>query len=215
MENFNEVGKRFSKYLSYKDLGVNQAAKLLGFSGSQISNVKNGKVFGSDKLHNILNVFDDLNPTWLLLGRGDMIFNNKPKLGSKGVPYYDVDFVGGFDTVLNDQSIQPDFFIDFEPFNDSYCWVNITGKSMSPFISHGDIVALQKFNGWRDFILYGEIYAIITGDFRTIKIVTKSQSKDCYTLVPYNKSSEFTQQDIPKDLIKHMFKVKGSIKKFF
>lgn len=135
--------------------------------------------------------------------------------GNKGVPYYDVDFIGGFDIVLNDQSITPKFYIDFSPFNDADFWINLTGKSMSPFISHGDIVALKKIESWKDFLLLGEIYALVTDEFRTIKIIGKGKDDDHLTLIPYNKSSEFSEQQIPKRLINGLFRVKGSIKKFF
>ncbi|PKP26626.1 MAG: XRE family transcriptional regulator [Bacteroidetes bacterium HGW-Bacteroidetes-2] len=73
MKNFEDIGERFKQYLIYSNLGVNKAAEKLGFSGSQVSNINNGKVFGSDKLFKILNVFSDINPTWLLTGEGDML----------------------------------------------------------------------------------------------------------------------------------------------
>ncbi|WP_130735562.1 helix-turn-helix transcriptional regulator [Flavobacterium sp. J27] len=68
MDNFNELGVRFYKYLKTKGLGVNDTAKLLGLSGSQISNIKNGKVFGTDKMFKILNKFEDLDANWLFRG---------------------------------------------------------------------------------------------------------------------------------------------------
>lgn len=134
---------------------------------------------------------------------------------SKGAPYYDVDFIGGFHSVNNDQTIRPAFYIDFMPYNDVDCWVNVTGKSMSPFISHGDIVALKKVENWREFLLFGEIYAIVTHEFRTIKIVGKSELKNHFKLIPYSKSPEFSEQDLPIKLIEHVYRVKGSLKKFF
>lgn len=132
-----------------------------------------------------------------------------------GVPYYDVDFVGGFDLVFNEQQINPSFYISYAPYNNADAWVNVTGKSMSPFISHGDIAAFKKLNNWRDFFPLGEIYAIITSEHRTIKIVTAGKDENHLTLVPYNKSREFVEQQIHKDLILQMYKVMGSIKKFF
>lgn len=133
----------------------------------------------------------------------------------KGAPYFDVDFIGGFDIVMNNQSAKPTFYIDFPGFNDVDCWINITGKSMSPFISHGDIVALKKVNNWDQFLLFGEIYAVVSDEFRTIKIVGKSEKEDCFKLIPYSKSPEFSEQDIPKSIIKEVYRVKGSLKKFF
>lgn len=41
--------------------------------------------------------------------------NSIPSLSKKGVPYYDVDFYGGFDFAFNDQTIQPAFLIDYAP----------------------------------------------------------------------------------------------------
>ncbi|QXP61669.1 helix-turn-helix transcriptional regulator [Olleya sp. HaHaR_3_96] len=68
MPEFNEVGLRFYKYLKNKGLGVNDTARKLGFSGSQISNIKNGRVFGTDKVYKILNEFKDLDANWLFRG---------------------------------------------------------------------------------------------------------------------------------------------------
>lgn len=132
-----------------------------------------------------------------------------------GVPYYDVDFQGGLGFIENDQTVSPSFYIDFPPYNDSDCWINVTGKSMSPFISHGDIAALKQLRDWKEFITFGEIYAIYTSEHRTIKIVTAGNDKDHFKLIPYNKSPEFVEQEIPKHLIKAMFRVNGAIKKFF
>jgi len=138
-----------------------------------------------------------------------------PIINNGGVPYYDVDFHGGFDFVFNDQTIQPSFNIDYAPYNDCDAWINVTGKSMSPFISHGDIAALKKLNDWRSFIPFGEIYAVLTNEHKTIKIVSQGKDENHLKLIPYNDSKEFVAQEIPKDLIQQMYRVKGSIKKFF
>lgn len=66
------LGERLRAYLKHKGIGVNQAARLVGTSGSQISNILHGKVFGTDKLYSILNTFNDLNIEWLLEGKGEM-----------------------------------------------------------------------------------------------------------------------------------------------
>ncbi|EKT3958110.1 helix-turn-helix transcriptional regulator [Flavobacterium psychrophilum] len=68
MNNFNELGVRFYKYLRGKNLGINDTARILDLSGSQISNIKNGKVFGTDKMYKILNEFKDLDANWLFRG---------------------------------------------------------------------------------------------------------------------------------------------------
>ena len=75
---FNELGSRFFEYLQYKGLKGKDVAEITGYSGSQISNIVKGKVFGSDKLFNILNIFNDLDSNWLLTGKGQMLRKNKP-----------------------------------------------------------------------------------------------------------------------------------------
>ncbi|KQC34636.1 hypothetical protein AAU57_12125 [Nonlabens sp. YIK11] len=132
----------------------------------------------------------------------------------KGVPYYDVDFLGGFDDLGNDQTIRPSYYIDHPAYNDADYWVNVTGKSMSPFISHGDMIAVRTEHNWKDFLLGGEIYAIVTDTFRTVKKVRVDDGKDYFTLIPQNQSPEFTEQKIPKKLIRSVFRVMGCEKRF-
>lgn len=87
---------------------------------------------------------------------------------------------------------------------------------MGPLIAHGDIVALKHVHNWKRFLLEGEIYAIITDNgFRTIKMIGKGEDNDHYTLIPYNKGGDYATQPIPKEVITHVFRVKGAIKKFF
>ncbi|MFI3262085.1 MAG: S24 family peptidase [Rikenellaceae bacterium] len=172
-----------------------------------------------DKLQNISEELSCYS-NWLLYGEGELSksvtettrysINNE----YKGVPYYDVDFIGGFDLVENDQTINPIYHIDFPDYNRADCWVNITGHSMAPEISNGDIIALRKLEDWNTYILYGEIYAIITDEYRTVKRVRKSSKGDNYLkIVPSNK--DYDEQDIPKSVILHMYQVLGSARKLF
>lgn len=150
------------------------------------------------------------------LGGRVAALEDKPVVSyTNGRPYYDVDFLGGFDIVLNDQTVMPEYNIDFKPYNkDGVVWCNITGHSMEPLISNGDIIAIKEMKDWRDFLLFGEVYGIITEDMRTVKVVTKSdKGEDFLHLVPVNKSGEYQPQDIPVRLITHVFRVLGCMKK--
>ena len=149
------------------------------------------------------------------LGDRVSVLENTPTISySQGKPYYNVDFLGGFDIIINDQTINPEYLIDFKKYEDADCWCNISGQSMEPLISNGDIIALKQLYDWREFLLSGEVYGIVTRDMRTVKIVTSSQKGDDYIrLVPVNKSEEYQPQDIPKKLITHVFQVLGCMKK--
>ncbi|MBP4137418.1 helix-turn-helix domain-containing protein [Flavobacterium geliluteum] len=85
MNNFNDLGKRFGDYLKYKSLGINETAKILGFSGSQVSNIVNGKVFGTDKTFKILNEFKELSAEWLFTGKEPMLKTDDPGVSDKEI----------------------------------------------------------------------------------------------------------------------------------
>ncbi len=132
---------------------------------------------------------------------------------SNGIPYYDVDFCGGFDLVLNDQTYTPAGYINLPQYGKADSWANITGHSMEPLISNGDIIALRKIEDWQTYLLYGEIYGIMTDEWRTFKRERKSENPDYIRLEPVNK--EYDEQEIPKSIIRGVWQVLGSVKKFF
>lgn len=133
---------------------------------------------------------------------------------NKGVPYYDVDFTAGFLSVENNNKQAPDSYISHPFFKGCDYVVRASGQSMAKVICHGDAIGLRKVNNWQEFFPFGEIYAIVTHDgFRMIKIVTKGDSDDYFTLISKpteSKKNEFPPQQIRKDSILSMFKVQAS-----
>jgi hypothetical protein len=183
------------------------------------NNVGSGMVDSTIDNHVGIGGVDD-KEEWGITPLGDVVtvLGDRPSISyTHGRPYYNVDFLGGFDIIINDQTVRPEYNIDFKPYNkDGVMWCNITGHSMEPLVSNGDIIAIKEMKSWRDFILYGEVYGIVTEDMRTIKVVTKSErGKDFMRLVPINKSEEYQPQDIPVRLITHVFKVVGCMKKMW
>ena len=138
----------------------------------------------------------------------------KPRISyTTGSPYYNVDFIGGFDIVENDQTINPEYNIDFQKYNEATCWCNVTGHSMEPEITHGDIIALKRIEDF-SFLPLGEVYAIVTTNgMRTIKRLGPSSNPDNYTLVPANKSPEYGVQELPKKMIRSIYHVLGCMKR--
>lgn len=150
------------------------------------------------------------------LGDRITVLEGKPqKSFTSGRPYYNVDFIGGFDIVLNDTTILPDYNIDFAPLNKpGVMWCNITGNSMYPKLTSGSVIAIKEVDDWVNYITFGEIYAIVTtNDLRTVKIVRKSENENNFKLVPIN-TAEYDEQEIPKGMIARVFEVLGSINRF-
>ena len=234
--------KKAYEYLRFQGLAGTQedVADMLNRQRTNVSSALNGNPkYLTDKfIEDFCKTFGAINPNWLITGEGSMLISdgnsqadtisgkntsvqqavNVPSISyTHGRPYFNVDFLGGFDIIINDQTVLPEYNIDFKPYNkEGVMWCNITGHSMEPLVSNGDIIAIREMKDWRDFILYGEVYGIVTEDMRTVKVVTKSeQGQDFMRLVPINKSEEYQPQDIPVKLITHVFKVVGCMKKMW
>lgn len=196
-------------------------ADIMGVNKENVSRAFNGneRYLTLGFITRFNNAFGNIfNIDWIIKEQGDMLISgNKvtvPQISyTKGVPYYNVDFIGGFDIVLNDQTTNPEYLIDFRKYNEATCWCNVTGHSMEPEITHGDIIALKKIED-KSFLPLGEVYAIVTTNgMRTIKRLGPSNDPKCYTLVPTNKSPEYGIQELPKDMIEHIFQVLGCMKR--
>lgn len=158
---------------------------------------------------------ENVSGDWLLTGEGPMLTSaEQPKVSNvpaEGTPYYDVDFIGGFNEIVNSQITVPTTNIIVQGFDKADLWCNVTGHSMEPKINHGDIIALRRCD-LRD-IQFGEIYAVVLDTIRTIKIIRRSQNPNTFLFVPINK--DYDAQEYEKSRILQVFEVIGSISKFF
>lgn len=221
--------------MSYYSINSLTLSKKLGYKSSEkISRLfrDGGAKPSYDIIYDISNMFD-INTDWLITGRGSMLkynevelINNKevtqenelPEVNYeyKGAPYYNVDFIGGFDLVLNDQTNNPDYYINFPPYNkEGVVWCNITGHSMEPELNNGDFIALKEMTDPIEYLPFGEIYGIITDNYRTVKRIRMSERKGFVRLIPTNKSPEYGEQEIPISMIRKVFAVLGSMHRLF
>jgi len=196
------------------DITAYKINKATGISALGIQNILDGKTKKPrrETLDSILSYIENL-----VLG-SELSEVNEPydtplKTKNKGVPYYNVDFTSGFDMLINSDQQKADFFIDYQPYNDADFWVNNIGNSMSPKIENGDLLALKLKTDIQQ-IIYGEIYAIVMPEMRTIKYLRKSKLEGHIEFVPEN-LVDYDAQDMPIELIDKFFIVLGSIKKFF
>lgn len=227
--------KKMISAVKYRD-GINQAeiAKRIGVKPTYLSDMLNGRVPITESVTDkMMGLFPYLSTpdsqTQTISGDNNIATMGahnkinvtrqtsepKPQISySSGRPYYNVDFLGGFDQLTNDQTTTPEYSIDFAPYNRSdVVWCNITGDSMEPRISSGDIIAIRPIHDWGVFLEYGKIYAIVTtNDIRTVKKVRKGSDKDHLLLVPEN-LDKYDEQEIQKTAIRHIFEVLGCIRK--
>ena len=196
--------KGTTPYEFYKKSGVTRG----------VLNQNNG--ISEENIARFLAYAPDVNVEWLITGRGSMMGNNEKELTTQnindGAPYYDVDFIGGFDEVFNDQTVNPELSITNGICPRAQLWCNITGHSMEPTISNGDIIALRQCSV--QDIQYGEIYAVVMDSFRTVKMLRRSDTPGMIRFVPVN-TADFDPQDFPVKRILKIYEVVGCLRRFF
>ena len=191
-----------------------QFANRLGITPQGVSTWLKRNTFDSEL---IFAQCEGLSAQWLLTGKGSMLKDNdipgevvyNPNIG---IPYYDVDFYGGFSEVYDDQTVNPTCNVVIPGFKRASVWCNVTGHSMEPKINHGDIIALRECT--IQDVQFGEIYAVVLDSIRTIKIIRRGSSPDTLLYVPINQP-DYQEQEFPIDRIIRIFEVIGSISKFF
>lgn len=218
---YADFAERFQQVIKEHagNIGQLEIARLLGTSQSIISRALNGQRLPSDDvMERVKDLWGVDMVSYVRQQRSDnryVVPKSIPEKSEReGVPYYDVDFVGGFDIIVNDQTVNPSYMINFKPYERATCWCNITGHSMEPEIGHGDIIALRRIEDM-SYLPYGEIYAIVTrNDMRTVKRLGPGSTRDTYMLIPANKSPEYAPQEIYKKDILYIYEVMGCMKKF-
>lgn len=211
-----EIAKRLSDYIEYDAITTPSAfAAQAGIDASGFHKMLKGQLkITTNTLKKIADTFS-LSMTWLLTGEGEMFDQDKPipeKSYTEGVPYYDEDFLLGFDEILAPSNEHPEYLIKMPGYEKATLWCNASGHSMDPEISNGDIIALQRIEDF-SFLPFGDIYGFITTNgMRTIKRLGRSAKDGFYRLIPTNK--DYDEQDIPVKSIAIVYRVMGAMKAF-
>lgn len=221
---------RIQEIASNEGITIGAMERTIGASKGVLSRaINNGTDIQAKWLSIIVENYPRYSTGWLLTGAGSMLKDDLNGIKtideanpsfmpttsmnpSVGTPYYDVDFIGGFDEVFNSQVNIPATNIVIRGFEKASLWCNVTGHSMEPKINHGDIIALRQCT--LNDIQYGEIYAVVLDTIRTIKILRRSPDPSELRFIPIN-TEDYDEQEFDKSRIMNVFEVIGSISKFF
>lgn len=221
---------RIQEIASNEGITIGAMERTIGASKGVLSRaINNGTDIQAKWLSIIVENYPRYSTGWLLTGAGSMLKDDLKGIQtadeanpstlpttsmnpSVGTPYYDVDFIGGFDEVFNSQVNIPATNIVIRGFEKASLWCNVTGHSMEPKINHGDIIALRQCT--LNDIQYGEIYAVVLDTIRTIKILRRSLDPGKLRFIPIN-TEDYDEQEFDKSRIVNVFEVIGSISKFF
>ena len=131
-----------------------------------------------ERIENDYNEREEENNTLPVLITDDMVSSVK-------VPFYEVDFAGGFTSPEMFSEVKPSFIISSPSFAGADFACILTGHSMSRRIKNGSVIGLKKINEWWEYFPTNEIYAIVTKNgLRTVKIVKRSTQSGYIDLIP-------------------------------
>lgn len=219
--------QRIKKFVDYKGISVRVFEQSIGMSnGSFASQLKNNKTIGVDKLENILHKYREVNPEWLLTGKGEMLKNTgqQSTLQSerKLIPFYDINTEAGTLQISNmEVAEEPEEMIDAgDWFRDADCAMRVHGDSMFPLYKSGSIVVMREVHD-KKLIQYGQDYVIITSEYRAIKRLQKSAEKGYWLACSTNEDTwekgELAGRlihepfDVPIDCVYKLFRVLGCV----
>src|SRR5574343_128494 len=218
------VNKGISKEKFFTDLGVTYG----NFKGKAKE-----KSLSSDVLAKIVTDYPDIDPTWLLTGRGKMFVDNDQVLHEPSatfnlrtdrietdiqrIPLYNMEAAAGIVQLFRDHN--SDQVIDYVQVPGiAKCdgAIYITVDSMYPLLKSGDIVMYKKVTDLSTTIFFwGQMYLLSVDndgdDFVVVKYIQKSEKGDAYVkLVSQNQHHD--PIDIPKSKINALALIKASIR---
>lgn len=227
MNKENVMKERLLEFVKYTGLPVYQFEKLCGLSNAYIKNMSKG--IGAEKLECILKQFPELNRDWLLHGVGNMLVEHTegtlkehyrntigtPKRGTlnKTLPLIPIEAVAGFNgcdapgirledcaqyTIPEFAALRADFLI------------RVSGSSMYPKYSSGDILACRKLTDVT-FFQWGKVYVLDSNQGAMVKRLFPSES-DTGKISCHSDNPNYPPFDITKDDIRSVSIVVGAIR---
>ncbi|KAA5533991.1 helix-turn-helix transcriptional regulator [Paenimyroides baculatum] len=198
------------QFLEYKGITKNKFYVETGISNGTLDKVSGLSLETVEKFYN---VYPEINPDWLITGKGEMIKSEKNlniisnnrktkdgKVDEQEIPLYDFEATAGLKDLFNSDSprkVLDTIKIPNIPKCDGA--ISVTGDSMYPLLKSGDIV-LYKQVAIED-VFFGEMYLLSIQlneweEYITVKYVQKSDKGDEYVkLVSQNGHHQ------PKDVL--------------
>lgn len=219
------VSDRIGQYIDYKGVSYYAFENALGASRGSISKaVKEKKSIGSNVLENILSVYEDLNPIWLLTGQGAMIRDqgrglymdeqNKEltahHVDQEGIPLIPVEAMAGF--CAGNSTPVMDFECDkyvIPNFRGAEFLIQVKGDSMCPKYTSGDVIACKKLP-LDTFFQWNKVYVIDSEQGVLVKRVKRASDPEYVILVSENK--EYDPFELPRKEITSLAIVIGVIR---
>jgi hypothetical protein len=231
--------ERFYQYLEYKGIKPTRFEKDNGLSNGYLATqLKRNGTLGENVLNKILDNCLELDPVWLLTGKGDMIIcspyeensivnfvneprepflKSKPNVPLQKVPLYDIKILKSAEILFSDDNTEsPISHITIPNLPKCDGAIYASSDSMYPLLKSGDIIIYKKITATIENIYWGEMYLITLinddeDEFVMLRWIQKSdKAEDFVKLVSENKHRE--SKDLHISTIKGLALIKASIR---
>jgi len=222
MEN-ETISERIKQLIDYKGISVMGFEKKINAGNNSIGTaIKRKSNLSGDILSKILNVYDYINPKWLLTGKGEMLIEkssivSEPTLAygiknkGKQIPLIPLDAMAGFG--VGDMQVMPydtnEYIVpEFEDLNVEFM-IRVKGTSMYPRFNSGDIVACKKLP-LDTFFQWNKVYVLDTIQGAMIKRICESKEDNSILCVSDN--AKYTPFNLHRSQIHSLAIVLGVIR---
>lgn len=140
------------------------------------------------------------------------IIKKPPRKKLEGVPFYDIDFIGG-DMETIDAGVKPAYLMDIPEFSGCKAF-RIYGDSMESIIKSGTIVFSTKVEQWDQFLEYGQIYGIVCMDGRRFcKYIRKDDDNPSDYFLLKSANRNYDEFSLPKTEVRSIWLIHGWLNK--
>jgi phage repressor protein C with HTH and peptisase S24 domain len=226
----SNIKERILQVAEYKGITKEKFFEKINMSYGNFKGKSKETPINSTAVAEILTLFPDVSPEWLLTGEGNIvrsleilrsnnsevnkITNYKPSTLEQLIPFWEVDFIAGngFDAVDN-KSTQPTYYMDIPDFRGCTAFKAFS-DSMEGLIKSGSILFGTKVERWEEHLEFGQIYGIVCQDGRKyLKYIKKYRDdpKNYFLLESENKF--YDEFEMPKASIRSIWLIHGHLSK--
>lgn len=220
--------ERIKQFIDYKGITKYKFCKKLGFSNKFLDNSSN---MGTDKACKILHYYPEINPNWLLTGKGEMLNTTCQSVEEPNgvyalktdrleedqvIPLYELEATAGLVKLFQKHnSIKAIDTIRIPNLPKCDGAVFVTGDSMYPLLKSGDIVAYKQIQDFANDVFWGEMYLIsveVAGEeYISVKYIQKSDKGDQFIKL-VSRNDHHQPKDVHLSKVRAMALVKASIR---